>query len=1066
MAAISALSHLTVIARSAALHDATLRFYAALGFTTVAVPAADGSDIWLHLFHAFNANPDAPGDAPAGVTLRVVRNVDPAFDDAAFRQLVEKKNAELQTSDNCTPHSAGSASCFVVSDVLAIQTELEKLEHPFSTAHAGKVQATVTSPKFANLSSGVALSTYDPVGNLLTFTDHTTPFGTSRRQPTAMPAAAAAAAAAALQPRPSAPPSVAGSINDLTDGVPPPERKKRIGILTSGGDSSGMNAAVRSITRVALQKGCIPYAIYEGYQGLVDGGQYIKELGWEDVRGLLSVGGTSIGTARCSDFRQREGRLRGAYNLISNGIDALVVIGGDGSLTGADMLRAEWKGLVDELIATKKVKAEECEHLREDLTIVGLVGSIDNDMALTDITIGAVTSLHRICEAVDNLTSTALSHQRAFVIEVMGRHCGWLGLMAGIAVGADWVFLPERPPPLNDSKYGDDWETEMCDIVKKYRTLGNRKTLVIVCEGAIDRNLKPIKSDYVQKVLTDRLHLDTRVTCLGHVQRGGTACAYDRFLATVQGVEAVEAVLRSKPGVPAPMIGNSHNKMTCTPLMEAVKLTHAVAEAISQKDFARAMEMRDPEFTALYDAFLHSTIYTFEKNEPKAPSEASAPGENGGLRIGIIHTGAPAGGMNAATRIAARLCLNRGHVPIGIRNGFSGLIKDEVFPFEWQHTVGWQVRGGSELGTNRDHPQPLPGGPKIAPKGDGGFVDLGLVAYHLQKHNIQALLIIGGFEAYTSQLTMTHARSTFPAFCIPMVMLPATVSNNVPGTDYSVGSDTALNVIVEACDRIKLSANASRNRVFVVEVQGGSCGYLAALGGLTTGATTVYIPEEGININTLQQDIQLLCRRYTDEIRRGIPNEGRVILRSEMASSTYTTEVISKILRAEGKGLFDSRTAVLGHLQQGGVPSPLDRIRATRLAVNCITWLETAAKESTSSSSSRDSVSSTTTKSATVLGLPRIYTTRDAHSCTIGIVGAEIVFTPVVESYKDADVKTRRERKPAWWRPFTHLIKILSKYEYRDDEFDADKVELLKNRDPAMKHMKGKTAAKPAPPSS
>ncbi|KAI8585021.1 phosphofructokinase-domain-containing protein [Geranomyces variabilis] len=1057
MATISALSHLTVLARSAALHDATLRFYAALGFTTVAVPSADGSDTWLHLFPAAtDTKPDASADAaPAGVTLRVVRDIDPTFDEAEFRQLAEKKNAELKANENCTPHSAGSSSCFVVSDVSAIQAQLEKLNHPFSTAHAGKVQATVTSPKFANLSAGVALCTYDPVGNLLLFTDHTTPFGTSRRQQAALPKPVAAAALSSRALPQSAPQSVAASLNDLSDAnATPPERKKRIGILTSGGDSSGMNAAVRSITRVALQKACIPYAIYEGYQGLVDGGQYIKELGWEDVRGLLSVGGTSIGTARCSDFRQREGRLRGAYNLISNGIDALVVIGGDGSLTGADMLRAEWSGLVDELIATNRVKAEECEHLREDLTIVGLVGSIDNDMAMTDITIGAVTSLHRICEAVDNLTSTALSHQRAFVIEVMGRHCGWLGLMAGIAVGADWVFLPERPPPLNDSKYGDDWETEMCDIVKKYRALGNRKTLVIVCEGAIDRNLKPIKSDYVQKVLTDRLHLDTRVTCLGHVQRGGTACAYDRFLATVQGVEAVEAVLRSKPGVPAPMIGNSHNKMTCTPLMEAVKLTHAVAEAIAQKDFGRAMEMRDPEFTALYDAFLHSTIYTFEKNESKVAPGAPA-GEDGGLRVGIIHTGAPAGGMNAATRIAARLCLNRGHVPIGIRNGFSGLIKDEVFPFEWQHTVGWQVRGGSELGTNRDHPQPLPGGPKIAPKGDGGFVDLGLVAYHLQKHNIQALLIIGGFEAYTAQLTMTHARSTFPAFCIPMVMLPATVSNNVPGTDYSVGSDTALNVIVEACDRIKLSANASRNRVFVVEVQGGSCGYLATLGGLTTGATTVYIPEVGINISTLQEDIQLLCRRYTDEIRRGIPNEGRVILRSEMASSTYTTEVISKILRAEGNGLFDSRTAVLGHLQQGGVPSPLDRIRATRLAVNCITWLEAAARESRASN---DNVNNT---------LPPVYTTRDTHSCTIGIVGAEIMFTPVVESYKDADVKTRRETKPAWWRPFTHLIKVLSKYEYRDDEFDADKVELLKNRDPAVKHAKAKKAAPPAPaPSS
>jgi 6-phosphofructokinase len=185
--------------------------------------------------------------------------------------------------------------------------------------------------------------------------------------------------------------------------------------------------------------------------------------------------------------------------------------------------------------------------------------------------------------------------------------------------------------------------------------------------------------------------------------------------------------------------------------------------------------------------------------------------------------GAPAGGMNAATRIAARLCLNRGHVPLGIRNGFSGLVRDEIFTISWQEASKWQTKGGSELGTNRDHPQPSHLGPKLD-EHIKNLIDLGLISYHLQKHNIQALMVIGGFEAFTALLTLERARKIYPAFCIPMVHLPATISNNVPGTDFSVGSDTALNVIVEACDSIKLSANASRSRVFVVEVQGGECG--------------------------------------------------------------------------------------------------------------------------------------------------------------------------------------------------------------------------------------------------
>ncbi|KAJ3292218.1 6-phosphofructokinase, alpha subunit, partial [Borealophlyctis nickersoniae] len=1039
MSTVSALSHLTLTAPTAHLLSETLSFYSLLGFKIVSTTpplSSNGNahqEAWLHLYPPVNQNEPEPAKAGLGFTLRVVVEEQKGFDEDRWKDSIEAKFYRLKAEQHVKDAAWG---CFVVSDIKDIQTILDEEKHPYasnawqptneSDLLAQTIPFTGTTAELSG-PAPVCLLTYDPLGNLLTFTDRATPFGVAKATPkrTTTPPNKHKRQLS-LGPRQ---PVSAADFDAVLSEIG--EKKKRIGVLTSGGDSSGMNAAVRSITRYALQKGCIPYAIYEGYQGLVDGGDNIKQLGWEDVRGLLAVGGTSIGTARCAAFRTREGRLTAVFNLIKNGIDALIVCGGDGSLTGADMLRAEWKGLVDELVEAGRVTADECEHLREDLTIVGLVGSIDNDMSSTDITIGAFTALHRICEAVDSLTSTALSHQRAFVVEVMGRHCGWLGLMAAIAVGADWVFLPERPPPLDTARYGEDWEKEMCDTIMQYRAMGNRKSIVLVCEGAIDRQLNPIKADDVRKILSERLGLDTRVTTLGHVQRGGTPCAYDRFLATVQGVEAVDAVLRSKPGMPAPMIGMSQNKIISVPLMDAVKLTHAVAEAIGQKDFARAMELRDPDFTSAYDAYIESTLLG-------GPGARKV--EDGKqLRIAIICTGAPAGGMNAATRIAARLCLNRGHVPLAIRNGFSGLVNDEVSPLSWQDVVGWQVRGGSELGTNRDHPCPLPGGPAIAPKGSDKYVDLGMIAYSLQKHDVEGLLIIGGFEAYTSQLVLTHARKTYPAFCIPMVQLPATVSNNVPGTDYSIGSDTALNAIVEACDRIKTSANASRKRVFVVEVQGGNCGYLATVGGLISGATTVYIPEEGINISTLQADIQHLCRRYTAEDRRGIPNEGRVILRSELVSTdTYTTDVISRILRAEGKGLFDSRTAVLGHLQQGGVPSPLDRIRATRLAVNCVNWLEQTANDARILSSTPSACGSSVKKG-------RVHTTSSSTSCVIGIRGAQIVFTPVADIYKEADIKTRRG-KDEWWMYLKGLIRILSKYEFEEREDEGERVELLKLR--------------------
>lgn len=220
-----------------------------------------------------------------------------------------------------------------------------------------------------------------------------------------------------------------------------------------------MNGAVRAVVRMSIAKGCEPYGIYEGYEGLVRGGDLIKQMKWEDVRGYLSEGGTLIGTARCKAFMERAGRLQAARNMVSAGIDALVIIGGDGSLTGADTFRKEWSGLLKELVDNEELTSSQIEPFQH-LNIVGLVGSIDNDMSSTDATIGCYSSLGRICEAVDYIDATAFSHQRAFVIEVMGRHCGWLALMAGVSTGADFVFIPEKPP-------SEDWEDEMCGIVSR-----------------------------------------------------------------------------------------------------------------------------------------------------------------------------------------------------------------------------------------------------------------------------------------------------------------------------------------------------------------------------------------------------------------------------------------------------------------------------------------------------------------------------------------------------------------------------------------------------------------------
>jgi len=358
------------------------------------------------------------------------------------------------------------------------------------------------------------------------------------------------------------------------------------------------------------------------------------------------------------------------------------------------------------------------------------------------------------------------------------------------------------------------------------------------------------------------------------------------------------------------------------------------------------------------------------------------------MRIGIVSIGAPAGGQNAAVRTVVRFALARGHVPVGIFNGLTGLIQDNVEELGWLRVDTWATRGGSELGTNRVIPSRLPGGMKA-------FADA------LSTHKLDCLFITGGYEAIHTLMEISQSRQNaetkdLDSLHIPMVVLPATISNNVPGTEFSIGSDTSLNAIMDACDAIKQSATASRNRVFVVEVQGGRCGYSAVMAGLAVGATVVYTPENGINLETLAEDVEFLRRRYGADKPGG--SEGRLVIRNEKASAVYTTEVITNILREEGRLaadekkaidgeiLFDSRSAILGHLQQGGTPSPLDRTRATRFAVKCVECLEKAA--------AKDPPTST--------------------ASVITIKGGTLSFTDIGQIREQSDHKNRTG-KNVWW---------------------------------------------------
>jgi 6-phosphofructokinase 1 len=681
---------------------------------------------------------------------------------------------------------------------------------------------------------------------------------------------------------------------------------KNLGVLTSGGDAPGMNAAVRAIVRTALSRGVNVYAIYEGYQGMVDGGDYIRQMNWNSVGGILHQGGTVIGTARCPAFRTREGRRQAALNLLQHNINGLIVIGGDGSLTGANLFRQEWPELVAELLQSGEISQETADQ-HPQMLLTGLVGSIDNDMFGTDMTIGADTALHRITNAIDAITSTAASHQRSFVIEVMGRNCGYLALMSAVATGAGWVLIPESPPDV------EHWEEKMCEVLHTGREAGRRHSLVVVAEGAQDRDGNPISSEYVRQVLEERLGEDTRVTILGHVQRGGAPSAFDRYLSTLLGYAAVEEILNATPESEPQIIGIRENRVTRSPLVDCVEQTHQIAEVIKERQYEKAMDMRGGSFK---EAFRN--LRTLVRALPHEPTP-----DQSRLRLAIVNAGGPAPGMNTAVRAAVRLGIDKGHIILAVRNGFQGLIDGDITEMDWMSVNGWASKGGAELGTNRKIPS---GGEFYA------------IARQLEKHNIQGLLMLGGWAGYDAAYQLYTRRVEFPTFNIPMICLPVTINNNLPGSELSIGSDTALNSILEAVDKIKQSAVASR-RCFVVEVMGRYCGYLALMSGLATGAERVYLHEEGVALKDLQVDLHNLIEGFRNNKRLGL------MIRNERANEFYTTGFMTALFEEEGGKLFDVRQAILGHQQQGGDPTPFDRIQATRLASRCIEFLVAEAEK-------------------------------------------------------------------------------------------------------------------------
>ncbi|MCK0109827.1 6-phosphofructokinase [Flavobacteriaceae bacterium S0825] len=308
------------------------------------------------------------------------------------------------------------------------------------------------------------------------------------------------------------------------------EKIKKIGVMTSGGDAPGMNAAIRAVVRACAYHSIECIGIYRGYDGVIEGDY--KSMDARSVKGIINKGGTVLKSARSDDFRTKEGRKTAYDSLIKSGVDALVTIGGDGTFTGALIFNEEY-----------------------NFPVIGIPGTIDNDIFGTTHTLGYDTALNTVVEAIDKIRDTASSHNRLFFVEVMGRDAGHIALNTGVGAGAEEILIPEEDLGLD----------RLLESLNRSKQSGKTSSIVVVAEGdKIGKNVFELK-DYVDEHMS---HYDVRVSVLGHIQRGGSPSCFDRVLASRMGVKAVESLLEGKTNF---MVGLLNNQMELTPLEQAIK---------------------------------------------------------------------------------------------------------------------------------------------------------------------------------------------------------------------------------------------------------------------------------------------------------------------------------------------------------------------------------------------------------------------------------------------------------------------------------------------------------------
>lgn len=659
---------------------------------------------------------------------------------------------------------------------------------------------------------------------------------------------------------------------------------KKIAILTGGGDAPGMNAAIKGAVRAALNKGWEVYGIRDAYLGMVEGGDNIFPLDWIDVSWNFKDGGTFLGSARYTAIigdgkDARTLREKALLNLKDLGITALVVIGGDGSLTGAQIF---FQTLAKDSHINKELDSME-------LSIVGIPGSIDNDLPLNSMCIGVDTTLNTIMEAVDRLRDTAESHKRVSIVEVMGRHRGYLAVISGLATGADRVFIREQTMTRNEIG-------NLLTVLKDGFENGQKSGIIIRSEGAA------FSTDFLKETVDVLLvpKRDVRETVLGHLQRGGTPTVFERILAVRMGVKAIDIL---DEGIHEPIfLGLDSSVIKAIPLIRVI-------ETLKTKSFQDELSPNTQKMLRLCQRL----------EDP--PAEKS-----NGRRIAIVTDGNNVSGMNMAIRAVGRLAINDGMEVKGIKGGFSGLRKgqESIINLEWSmlEVKGIIRRAGTLLGVSGDD---------TLEKG----LDFKTIKKDMEYLNIDGMIVIGNRATY--RIADRLAREAE----IPVVGIPADINCGMPGTDLVVGMDSSLNDMLTWIDKYAEAAHARRN-IFILHIKGDYCSCSISNAALAGGVEEIIYDD--------MEPTDKGRRLFQDMARERITNIKRIIdlgkgfavilfFSKDPEIANESLEFIQKTIKASGIKM--NTTVVLVETTYGGTtPTVFDRTLAKRFGEKALSFLQ------------------------------------------------------------------------------------------------------------------------------